>query len=136
MFISHASEDKAPVVRPLAEALTDLRVEVWYDEFELRIGDSLRRKIDHGIARSRFGLVVLSRSFFAKNWPQSELDGLVARDVDRGGGRLLPIWHEITKSEVLAQSPSLADRVALSTATSTLDEIAAEIAEVVHPTPN
>lgn len=54
VFISHASEDKATVVRPLAEALTDLDVDVWYDEFELRIGDSLRRKIDHGIARSRF----------------------------------------------------------------------------------
>ncbi len=76
---------------------------------------------------------MLSLAFFAKNWPQYELDGLVARDVDHGGGRLLPIWHEITKSELLAQSPSLADRVALSTATSTIDDIAAEIAEVVHP---
>ena len=91
-----------------------------------------RRKIDYGIARSRFGLVVLSPSF-AKNWPQYELDGLVARDVHEGGGRLLPIWHGLTKAELLSHSPSLTDRVALSTATTTIEEIANQIAEVVSP---
>lgn len=133
VFISHATEDKLGVVRPLAEALDARGVDVWFDEFELRIGDSLRRKIDYGIARSRFGLLVLSPSFFAKNWPQYELDGLVARDVHEGGGRLLPIWHGLTKAELLSHSPSLADRVALSTATTTIEEIADQIAEVVSP---
>lgn len=133
VFISHATEDKGGVVRELAHALQNQTVEVWYDEFELRVGDSLRRKIDSGIARSRFGLVVLSPAFFAKNWPQYELDGLVARDMSAGGSRLLPIWHGITKDELLQQSPSLADRVALSTATMTVEEIAEQIAEVVNP---
>jgi hypothetical protein len=54
---------------------------VWYDEFELRIGDSLRRKIDAGITGSRFGIVVLPPRFFAKGWPQYELDGLVTMAV-------------------------------------------------------
>ena len=45
---------------------------------------------------------------------------------------LLPLWHEITKSEVMAQSRSLADKVARSTTDSTLDELAAEIADIVH----
>ena len=133
VFISHAAEDKAGVARPLAHALTERGVEVWYDEFELRIGDSLRRKIDAGIARCRFGLVVLSKSFFAKNWPQYELDGIVAHDMNDGRRRLLPIWHDITKEELLAESPSLVDRVALNTATLTIDEIASQIADVVNP---
>ena len=133
VFISHATEDKDGIVRPLAHALHDRGVIVWYDEFALRVGDSLRRKIDAGIARSRFGLVVLSHAFFAKNWPQYELDGLVARDIHGGGQRLLPIWHGITKDELLQQSPSLVDRVALSTATLTVEEIASQIAEVVNP---
>jgi Domain of unknown function (DUF1883)/TIR domain len=133
VFISHATEDKPEVVRPLADALDVRGVGVRYDEFELRVGDSLRRKIDYGIARSRFGLLVLSPSFFSKNWPQYELDGLVARDVSQGGGRLLPIWHGLTKAELLSHSPSLADRVAVSTSTATIDEIADQIAEVVHP---
>jgi TIR domain-containing protein len=71
---------------------------VWFDEFELRIGDSLRRKIDQGIARSAFGVVVLSTAFFAKNWAQYELDGLVTQSVD-GSQVLLPLWHKLTKAE-------------------------------------
>jgi hypothetical protein len=132
VFISHASEDKAAVVNPLSERLRELGVTVWLDAFEMRIGDSLRRKIDAGLARSRFGIVVLSRSFFRKDWPQYELDGLVTLQVS-GKQSLLPIWHEITKDEVMAQSPSLADKIARSTAQFTIEEIATEIAGVVRP---
>lgn len=71
VFISHASEDKADVVRPLAEALKAGGLSVWYDEFELRIGDSLRRKIDRGLAGSRFGIVVLSKAFFGRAGPNT-----------------------------------------------------------------
>jgi hypothetical protein len=132
VFISHASEDKDAVVRALAESLDeDYGLRVWYDEFELRIGDSLRRKIDAGIARTRFGVVVLSHAFFAKNWSQYELDGLVVREMSGGKQIILPLWHNISKDEIIAQSPSLADKVALQTATSTIDEIAEQIAAVV-----
>jgi hypothetical protein len=130
VFISHATEDKELVVRPLAVALRDRGVTVWYDEFELRIGDSLRRKIDHGISRSRFGIVVLSKPFFSKGWPQYELDGLVTMAVS-GKQVLLPVWHAISKDEVVSQSPSLADKVAMRTAECSIDEIAEEIADVV-----
>lgn len=84
VFICHASEDKDDLARPLANALKDLHVEVWFDEFSLKVGDSLRRSIDRGLARSRFAVVVLSPAFFRKNWPQRELDGLVAREMDNG----------------------------------------------------
>ncbi len=131
VFISHAHEDKDEIVRPLAHALQDQGLRVWYDEFEMRLGDSLRRKIDQGIARSAFGVVVLSTAFFAKNWAQYELDGLVTRSVD-GEQVLLPLWHKITKAEVIAQSPSLADKLARSTSDSTMEELAAEIADVVN----
>ena len=113
VFISHTSEDKDEVVRPLATALRDAGLSVWYDEFELRIGDSLRRKIDKGLASSRFGVVVLSRAFFGRGWPEYELDGLVTRTVS-GEQLPLPVWHDVTKREVMNYSPSLADRVARS----------------------
>src|SRR4051812_4935086 len=48
VFISHAAEDKDSLVRPLALGLQDRGLSVWFDEFELRVGDSLRRKIDAG----------------------------------------------------------------------------------------
>ncbi len=130
VFISHASEDKDDVVRPLANALRSGGLSVWYDEFELRIGDSLRRKIDRGLASSRFGVVVLSQAFFGRGWPEYELDGLVTRAVS-GDQILLPIWHNVSKKEVVGYSPSLADRLARSTATHTVEEIAAEIVDVI-----
>lgn len=132
VFISHASEDKGDIARPLYEALKALGVTVWFDEAELRIGDSLRRNIDQGLARSAFGIVVFSGAFFSKGWPQYELDGLVTRSV-AGEQNLLPIWHKVSKDEVRAQSPSLADKVARSTADFTVQEIADEIARRVRP---
>lgn len=133
VFISHASEDKESVASPLAEALTARGIKVWIDKGELRIGDSLRRKIDKGLASSTFGVVICSKHFFAKGWPQYELDGIVGLAV-AGKQRLLPIWHEITLDEIQSQSPSLADKIARNTATTTIDQIADEIAEVVRAT--
>lgn len=131
VFISHASEDKDEVVRPLATALRNEGLSVWYDEFELRIGDSLRRKIDKGLATSKFGLIVLSEMFFKKGWTNYELDGLVTRQ-NTGEQILLPIWHNVTKQQVIDFSPSLADKVARNTATHTVGEIASEIAELIR----
>ena len=130
VFISHASEDKDEVVRPLATALKNLGLRVWYDEFELKIGDSLRRKIDQGLSRSRFGVVVISRDFIKKGWTNYELDGLITRAVS-GEQSLLPIWHNITRREVMDFSPSLADKVARNTAVDTIEDIAVEIGEVI-----
>jgi len=130
VFISHASEDKDEIARPMAAALQAHGLKVWYDEFTLRIGDSLRRKIDEGLANSRVGLVVLSPSFLGKGWTNHELDGIVTRSVT-GEQVLLPIWHKISKQEVISYSPSLADKLARNTATHTIDEIAAEIAELI-----
>ncbi|MDY0282152.1 MAG: toll/interleukin-1 receptor domain-containing protein [Salinivirgaceae bacterium] len=131
VFISHASEDKDEIVRPLANALVKQGIDVWYDEFTLRIGDSLRQKIDRGLANSRVGLVVLSPNFISKGWTNYELDGIVTRAVS-GEQILLPIWHNITKQQVVDYSPSLADKVARSTATHTVEEIAGEIADLLN----
>jgi hypothetical protein len=89
------SEDKVDIFRPLAHALVELDIKVSYDEFELGVGDSLRRKIDAGIANSRFGVVVLSPAFFGKGWAEYELDGLVTQQVS-SSQVLLPIWHDVT----------------------------------------
>jgi hypothetical protein len=70
VFICHASEDKDELVRPLAAALKGEHVDVWYDEFSLKVGDSLRQSIDRGLAGARFGVVVLSPAFFKKSWTQ------------------------------------------------------------------
>ena len=132
VFLSHATEDKETVAVPLRDALTRHGVRVWLDKTEIRIGDSLRRKIDEGIRSSRFGVVVLSPSFFAKGWTNHELDGLVTRTV-AGEQTMLPIWHEVTADDVRGYSPSLADKLALNTAEVDIDEIAEQIAAAITP---
>ncbi|AWL19849.1 toll/interleukin-1 receptor domain-containing protein [Acinetobacter nosocomialis] len=130
LFISHASEDKEDFVRPLAETLQQLGVKVWYDEFTLKVGDSLRRKIDSGLRNSKYGTVVLSTDFIKKDWTNYELDGLVAREMN-GHKMILPIWHRITKNDVLDYSPNLADKVALNTSVNSIEEIAHQLADVI-----
>jgi hypothetical protein len=110
VFVSHASEDKEAIARPLVLALQNGGLKVWFDESAMAVGDSLRESIDRGLARSRFGVVVLSPHFFAKHWTRQELDGLAAKEV--GGVKvILPVWHDVDHATVLRHSPLLANRI-------------------------
>lgn len=110
VFISHASEDKVAIAAPLAHALESRGLRVWYDQSILRVGDSLRASIDHGLAKSRFGVVILSEHFFSKHWPVKELNGLASREVN-GAKVILPVWHNIDHDRIAEFSPMLADRM-------------------------
>lgn len=131
VFISHASEDKEAFVAPLAQLLSQMGFRVWYDDFVLKVGDSLRQSIDKGIANSAYGLIVLSPHFFTKGWTQRELDGLTAREIAGRKKLILPIWHGVGYEDVLRYSPTLADKVALSTEKMDLEEIAEALAEIL-----
>jgi hypothetical protein len=133
VFLSHASEDKDLVVRPLADALTAEGWKVWYDEFELIVGDSLNRSINAGLAACDFGVVVLSPHFFAKEWPQRELDGLTAREIGIDGKVILPVWHDLSHAEVARHSPTLADRFAVSTSEGA-EAVAHKLSEAIRRT--
>ena len=115
VFICHASEDKDEVARPLARSLQRRGVSVWLDEAELKIGDSLRGKIDEGLRGCRFGVVILSPEFFRKQWTRRELDGLANREMSSGSKVVLPVWHRVNHSEVSEYSPTLADKYAAVT---------------------
>ena len=132
VFISHASEDKDAFVFPLADSLRRLGINVWYDEFELQIGDSLSRTIDYGLAQSTFGIVVISPAFLRKNWPEYELRGLVSREV--GGEKvILPIWHNVSREDVLQFSPPLADKMALTTDERKSPDLVRKLVKVIRP---
>ncbi len=130
-FISHASEDKDDFVRPLADGLTECGLSVWFDEFELKVGDRLRESIDRGLSQSRFGIVVLSPHFFEKKWPQEELSGLVTRET--GGAKvILPVWHNLDAEAVRTFSPILADRVAIPSSKG-LNRVIADLMQAIAP---
>ncbi len=129
LFISHATEDKEELVRPLANALVNAGYKVWYDEFELKLGDSLRRSLDDGIHRSKYGLVVLSKNFFIKKWTNLELDALITKF---SGDNVLPVWHNVSSEDVKKYSPILATFIGVKTSDG-LDAIVRKVREVVIP---
>ena len=130
LFISHASEDKEDFVEPLVEELKKLGINVWYDQFTLKVGDSLREKIDEGLKKSRYGTVIISTSFIQKSWTGYELNSMITKEMN-GHKMILPIWHKVTKNEVLDFSLALADKVALNTSIQSIDEIAKRLVEVI-----
>jgi len=115
LFVCHASEDKEAVARPLARALQSRGFSVWFDEEQMEVGASLRTTIEAGLASSRYGIVVLSRAFFKKQWTQNELNGFFAREIADGDDVILPLWHEIDASFLVTKAPMIADRFALDT---------------------
>jgi hypothetical protein len=112
VFVSHATEDKEAVARPLALELRQRGLSIWFDEYELVLGDSLREKIDEGLRDARIGVVILSPSFFAKRWTQWELNGLVTRLMAGERNVIVPIWYDVNAEAVREYSPALADLVA------------------------
>jgi len=131
VFISHATEDKEKVARPLAEALRNNGLDVWFDEFSLKIGDNLRESVDNGIKTSRYGILILSKSFFEKQWTRKELDAFFAREIT-GQKIILPVWHELSFEDILELAPTLANRFAIKTSDG-MEQMVNQILKVVKP---
>ena len=133
VFVSHSTEDKESFANEFVQLLqNDFGLKVWYDAISIKWGDSIRSEIDKGLKKSKFGVVILSRSYISKYWTNYELEGLFQRE-SNGGKLILPIWHNITKQEVQNFSPSLAGKMAMNTAFMTPKEIAEKLYELLFP---
>lgn len=134
VFISHASEDKEGLVRPLQQYLAARKVTTWLDELNIGWGTSIRQSIDAGIANCRFGLVVISPHFMTKPWTNAELDALFGRQLGEfsNGGFILPVWHHVSADDVQRNMPTVAGLKALNTSLFTIEQIADEVAKLVH----
>ena len=134
VFVSHAYEDKELFVDEFVVALRNQGLKVWYDTDNLKWGDSMREKIDRGLAKSKYGVVILSPNYIAehKYWTKAELNGLFQVETINGK-TILPIWHNLTKKQVVEYSPIIADRKAMTTASMTPEEIAAELKDLFTP---
>lgn len=128
VFVSHAWEDKEGFVDEFVAELEKLGIKVWYDKQRIKWGDSMRARIDDGLKKSKFGIAVISPDYIAdgKYWTKAELDGLFQLE-SVNGKMLLPIWHNITKQQVMNYSPIIASKLAMTTASMTAEEIAKEM---------
>jgi len=126
-FISHAGEDKEDFAEPLANELENLGLNVWYDDFELSVGDHIPSEIERGLNNSDYGIVVLSEAFFEKSWTQEELNSLIQRDVSEPNKVILPICYEISPTEVQSHHTLLGKRYLISGNSSSVSEVAEEL---------
>jgi TIR domain len=123
-FISHDSRDKDDVARPLAQTLSSMLCPVWYDEYSLDVGDSLRESIDNGLRDAKRCIIVVSPNFLSNpGWTKAELNAAMGKHIAAGGSVILPIWHNVSRNDVFQYSPMLADLVGLSSTLGT-DEMA------------
>ena len=132
-FISHDSRDKDSLVRELAFEMSLRLSSVWYDEYSLKVGDSLRENIERGLKDAKKCIVVLSPNFISNSgWTKAEFNSIFAREIHEGTNVILPIWHGITTEEVYEYSPLLRNRFALSS-TLGVKELARRLSEVISP---
>lgn len=141
VFLSHASEDKDDVARPLATHLLARQISVFFDESRdsgIQIGGSIARCIDQALATSRFGVVVVSAAFFERDfqrsWRRAELDCFLIREVREDRDVIVPVLHGVTPEQVADHSLLLARLCSIST-TSGLPSVVDEIVKLVRAAP-
>lgn len=131
-FVSHDSRDKDAFVRELVSELTKNHCIVWYDEYSLKVGNSLRENIERGLRESRKCIIVLSPHFLSNaGWGRAEFDSVFTREILEQENVILPIWLNVGVREVYEYSPRLADKVGLSASLGTA-EVARRLAGVIR----
>jgi hypothetical protein len=112
-FICHDSRDKSTVAEPLAIELQKRSCPVWYDDFSLKVGDSLREGIELGLQQCEKCILVLTPNFLENSgWSRREYDSIFTRELVERQNVILPIWNNVDREKVFKYSPILADRVA------------------------
>lgn len=133
-FISHDSKDKDDLVRALALEMSKLMCPVWYDEYSLKVGDSLRENIEAGLKETQKCIVVLSPNFLSnEGWGKAEFDSIFTREILEKKNVILPIWHNVGVEDVYQYSPRLADKVGLSSGMG-VEELARQLVHVIKNT--
>lgn len=131
-FISHDSRDKDELVRDLAMQLSVRLRKVWYDEYSLKAGDSLRENIENGLKQCEKCIIVLSPNFVSNvGWTKTEFDSIFTRELLKNESVFIPIWHNVTKEQVYEYCPKLLDRVALHSSQGA-QSLAEELAKLLN----
>lgn len=126
-FLSHASEDKKIIADKLVKKLIGQGLKIWYDDFCIKPGDSIREKIDEGLLKSRHGLLLLSKNFFKKDWCKKELNALFLKNIDNIKNKIFPIWFGVNHDDVKNYSLLIADIKAFRLSEDNIDEIIKDI---------
>lgn len=91
-FICYAGEDRADVAQPIYHRLESLGVRCWYDQGLILWGESVVAKINDGLEKSRYVIVVISESLLSKTWPTKEMHAALSMEIESGRNHVLPLY--------------------------------------------
>ena len=116
IFICHSSEDKQTIISPLVDALNARGISCWVDKVDIRWGDSITQKVNEGLSKSRYVIVVISPSFVDKNWPERELHAVLNTEASSGEVKILPlvVGDKNFLDQVRQKYPLLNDKLFIS----------------------
>jgi hypothetical protein len=130
-FIAHDSRDKDQIARPLATSVNQNLCRVWFDEFSLNVGDSLRDHIEKGLKECKRCILILTPNFLSNaGWPKREFDSIFTREILDKQDIVLPIWSNVSVRDVYEYSPSLANRLGIDWALG-VEEVTRRLLKVV-----
>lgn len=112
VFLCHAGADKETHVYPLSQALARRAVSCWVDEAQIGPGDSIIDAISGGLERARYVLVLITKKFLARRWPQKELNAALSREITTGRVVVLPVLA-VDRDTYSRRYPLLADKLYL-----------------------
>ena len=132
-FISHAVEDKSPIANELCARLEQAGLKIWYSGKELGIGDSIEKTIQKGLNRSRYGIVIFSPTYLAKNWTIREFYTLLAKEIEEHKV-ILPVLYNVSLDDLKNKDLVMADRFAVN-ADRGIDFVVQRLVQEIQKTP-
>ena len=109
IFVSYCHKDKLQYVDHLVKELKKLNIKVFYDEDDIAWGDDINERIENGLKSSKLAIVVISNSFFGREWTERELMELFKRQTSEGRKLILPLLYKVEKKELKKHYPYLAN---------------------------
>ncbi len=131
VFLSHANADKITFVEELKRSFDKLGISVFYDKDTLKWGDNWKQKIVEGLNNCDFGVIVISESFFGREWTEKELRTLLSRQNKSGQKIILPIIYNITLKDLVAHYKKLADIQFLDASQYDIKDITIQLASIL-----
>lgn len=108
IFLCHSSTDKQSV-REIAKQLTIKGSQVWLDEAEILVGDSIIEKIQDGIEKSDYLGIVLSPNSVASIWVKKEVEAALTQEIESGAVKVIPILLESCEIPLFLRPKKYAD---------------------------
>lgn len=131
-FVSHDSRDKQDIASPLAMQLQKYMCPVWYDEYSLKVGHSIREQIEKGLKECKKCILILTPNYLSnEGWGKREFDSVFTREMIEKQNVVLPVWHNVSPADIYEYSPSLADRVALQWNTG-VEDVARKLKQAIE----